>query len=176
MTGLRGSDVLRTLSALPDHQPPRWVAAQQETARRASTLTAMDLPPINAALNCLSALLLLLGYLQIKRQRITSHRRLMLSALLSSAAFLACYLVYHSAVGSVPYPHQDWTRPLYFAVLIPHILLATLNVPLIVALVWFAASGRFIWHKRLARWTWPSWMFVSVSGITVYLMLYQMGP
>jgi putative membrane protein len=139
-------------------------------------LTATDLPPLNAALNCLSALLLLLGYVQIRRQRIASHRRLMLSALLSSMAFLVCYLIYHSVVGSVPYPHQDWTRPIYFAVLIPHILLATLNVPLILAVVWFAATRRFSAHRMLARWTWPSWMFVSVSGIMVYLMLYHLGP
>ncbi len=137
-------------------------------------MSVTDLPPVNAALNALSAIFLLLGYVQIRRQRIKSHRRLMFAALVSSAAFLVCYLAYHAAVGSVAYPHQDWTRPAYFAVLIPHIILATLNVPLIVALVWFALTHRFTRHRRLARWTWPSWMFVAASGVIVYLMLYHL--
>ena len=137
-------------------------------------MTATDLPAFNAALNTLSAVLLLVGYLCVKQRRVTAHRRCMVAALVTSTAFLACYLVYHAAVGSVPYPRHDWTRPVYFAILIPHIILATVNVPLILALVWFASRGHFHQHKRLARWTWPSWMFVSASGVAVYWMLYHL--
>lgn len=137
-------------------------------------MSVTDLPAVNAALNATSTVLLLLGYIQIRRRHVSAHRSLMIAALVSSAAFLACYLVYHAAVGSVPYPHHDWTRPVYFAVLLPHIVLATVNVPLILALVWFAARGRFAAHRRIARWTWPSWMFVSVTGVAVYAMLYHL--
>lgn len=131
------------------------------------------LPAINASLNGLSACLLALGYVQIRRNRVISHRTLMVCALVSSTVFMGSYLLYHAEVGSVPYPHQDWTRPVYFAILIPHIILAALNVPLIVSVVYLAARGRFDRHRRLARWVWPSWMFVSLSGITIYLMLYH---
>ena len=131
-----------------------------------------DLPTLNAALYGLSTLFLFLGYRCIKRMDRHGHQRLMLTALASSALFLASYLVYHYTVGSVPYPHQDWTRPLYFAILIPHIGLATLMVPFIFALLWFAWSGAFYRHKRLARWVWPTWIYVSISGVAVYLMLY----
>jgi putative membrane protein len=136
-------------------------------------VSVTDLPTVNAVLNAISATFLLTGYVKIRRRHVEAHRRLMIAALASSAAFLACYLVYHYSVGSVPYPHHDWSRPVYFAILVPHILLATLNVPLILALVWFAARGRFDAHRRVARWTWPSWMFVSVSGVAVFLMLYH---
>ena len=98
----------------------------------------------------------------------------MLAALLVSALFLLSYLTYHSIVGSVPYPHRDWTRILYFGVLIPHAILAAPNAPLVLAALWYAHRGDFPRHRRLARWAWPVWMFVSVSGVAVYLMLYQL--
>ena len=98
----------------------------------------------------------------------------MLAALAVSALFLLSYLIYHGMVGSVPYPHRDWTRILYFAVLIPHAILAALNVPLVLATLWRAWRGDYSGHRRLARWAWPVWMFVSVSGVAVYLMLYQL--
>ena len=133
-----------------------------------------DLPALNAGLNTLSAILLLRGYLQIRRGEREAHRKTMLAALLSSGLFLSSYLVYHFQVGSVPYPHHDWTRPLYFAVLIPHVILAALLVPLVVVVVWRALKGEFARHRRLARWVWPVWIFVSLSGVMVYLMLYQL--
>ena len=98
----------------------------------------------------------------------------MTAALASSTLFLISYLIYHYSAGSVPYPHHDWTRPLYFAILIPHVILATFMVPFILMAVRHAWQGRFDRHKRLTRWVWPVWMFVSVSGVAIYLMLYQL--
>ena len=131
-----------------------------------------DLPTLNAALNSLCTIFLILGYRKIKAGAIEVHKKLMLVALILSALFLTSYVVYHVQVGSVPYPHHDWTRPLYFAILIPHVILAALNAPLVVALVCFAWRKRFQRHKRLARWVWPVWMFISISGVIVYVMLY----
>jgi len=134
-----------------------------------------DLPTLNAALNTLCTALLLLGYRRIRRKDRQGHRRYMLAALGCSALFLCSYLFYHYLVGSVPYPRYDWTRPLYFAVLIPHVLLAAGMVPFVVLLVWRAWREDFTRHRRLARWVWPVWIFVSVSGVVVYLMLYQLN-
>jgi uncharacterized membrane protein YozB (DUF420 family) len=136
-------------------------------------VSVSDLPTVNAALNTLSAILLLFGYINIRRRNIEQHKRLMLAALVTSAFFLTSYLIYHYQVGSVPYPYHDWTRPVYFTILIPHVILAGVMVPFIIAGVWFAFRQRFDRHRRLMRWVWPVWMFVSVSGVAVYLMLYQ---
>lgn len=127
---------------------------------------------VNAALNLTASVFLLLGFIQIKRGNQTNHKKLMLSALASSALFLISYLFYHYNVGSVPYPYHDWTRPLYFAILVPHVILAAVMVPFILVMVWRAWREQFDKHRRLARWVWPVWMFVSVSGVIVYLMLY----
>lgn len=132
-----------------------------------------DLPALNAILNSISTLLLFKGYLEIRKRRIEQHRKFMLGALASSAAFLISYLIYHAGVGSVPYPLQDWTRTLYFVILIPHVILAAVMVPFVLIMVWHALRKSFQKHRRLARWVWPVWMFVSISGVAVYLMLYQ---
>lgn len=132
------------------------------------------LPTIDACFNLLSATLLLLGRIAIKKQQPERHKRLMVSALISSALFLIGYLTYHAEVGSVTYAHYDWTRPVYFAILIPHSILAGLMVPFILAAVWFAWRGRFDRHVRIVRWLWPVWMFVSVTGVVVYVMLYHL--
>jgi putative membrane protein len=129
---------------------------------------------VNASLNFVSAVLLMLGYLAIKRGNQERHRAIMISALISSALFLVSYLVYHANVGSVPYLRHDWTRPLYFIILIPHVALAGIMVPFILAAVYYALKGRFDRHTRITRWLWPVWMFVSVSGVVVYLMLYHL--
>jgi uncharacterized membrane protein YozB (DUF420 family) len=97
----------------------------------------------------------------------------MIAALVASAVFLTTYLIYHYQVGSVPYPYYDWTRPLYFAILIPHVILAAVMVPFIITAVWFALRGQFERHRRIVRWLWPVWMFVSLSGLAVYLLLYR---
>jgi putative membrane protein len=135
-------------------------------------MAVSDLPALNAIFNSISACFLLLGYLQIRRGNIRQHRRMMLFALAFSALFLTSYLVYHMRIGSVPYPHHDWTRNVYFAILIPHVVLAALNAPFVLAVVWLALRGKFRIHRRLARWVWPVWMFVCVSGVIIYLMLY----
>ena len=133
------------------------------------------LPTSNALLNSLSAVFLTLGYLKIQAGKPEQHRNCMLAALGFSALFLACYLWYHYLVGSVPYERQDWTRTLYFAILVPHIILAALMVPFIVTTVWLALWRRNLQtHARLARWVWPVWIFVSVSGVAVYVMLYRL--
>ena len=131
-----------------------------------------NLPTLNAILNLVAAVFLLLGYIAIKKQQQPVHKRWMLLAMVSSALFLISYLFYHYNVGSVPYPHHDWTRTVYFVVLIPHIILAAVMVPFILAAVYFAFRGRFDKHRKLTVWVWPVWMFVSLSGLVVYLMLY----
>ena len=136
-------------------------------------LSTTDLPALNASLNALSAILLLKGYLHIRQGRIADHRRFMLGALASSAAFLVSYLTYHATVGSVPYPLHDWTRTLYFIILVPHIILAAIMGPFILVMVYHALRENFQKHRRLARWVWPVWMFVSATGVAVYLLLYQ---
>ncbi len=129
-------------------------------------------PTVNACLNGASALLLLCGYSQIKKGNRTNHKKFMLAAMGSSFCFLVSYLIYHSRVGSVPYPYQDWTRTLYLAILIPHSILAGLMVPFIITAVYFAFKENFSAHTRITRILWPVWMFVSLTGIIVYLMLY----
>jgi uncharacterized membrane protein YozB (DUF420 family) len=131
------------------------------------------LPTVNAILNTCAAILLLFGFINIKKKKPQVHIRFMISALAVSALFLISYVVYHYYAGSTPYPHFNWTRPLYFAILIPHIILAALQVPFILVMVWRAVQKQFDKHKKIARWVWPVWMFVSVSGILVYVMLYH---
>jgi putative membrane protein len=132
------------------------------------------LPTVDALLNLTSAVLLLFGRSEIKHLRPDHHRRIMISAMVSSLLFLTSYLIYHIQVGSVPYARYDWTRPLYFIVLIPHVILAGLMTPFILLAIIFAFRKNFANHKKVVRWVWPVWMFVSVSGIVVYLMLYHL--
>lgn len=132
------------------------------------------LPTVNAVLNTIATVLLVIGYRYIRKGRRSHHRCFMISAVIVSAAFLTSYLIYHNAVGSVPYPYHDWTRPVYFAILIPHVVLAGLNVPFILTTLILALRSRFITHRRLARFVWPVWVFVSISGVVIYLMLYRL--
>ena len=136
-------------------------------------MTLQYLPTLNAILNTISAVLLFMGYINIKRKRPLVHKRYMLAALVSSAIFLTSYLIYHAQVGTHYYPYHDWTRVLYLVILVPHIILAGVMTPFILILVYHALRGRFDRHKRLTRWVWPVWMYVSVSGVLVYLMLYR---
>ncbi len=128
-------------------------------------MSISDLPTLNACLNSACALLLLGGYISARRGNRRVHKRFMIAALATSIMFLASYVIYHANAGSVPYTKKDWTRPLYFAVLVPHVILAAVQVPFIIALVWHAWHESFDRHKRLAHWIWPVWMFVSVSGV-----------
>jgi uncharacterized membrane protein YozB (DUF420 family) len=127
---------------------------------------------LNALLNLTSAFLLLSGYIQIKKGNRERHQKFMWAALISSALFLVSYTIYHYRAGSVPYPYHDWTRTLYFVILVPHVILASVMVPFILAAVYFAIRQQFDRHTRITKWLWPVWMFVSVSGVSVYLMLY----
>jgi putative membrane protein len=132
------------------------------------------LPGVNAGLNSVSAILLLCGYLFIRRKQILAHRTCMLSACVTSALFLISYLVYHYFVGSVPFKGVGWIRPVYFSVLISHVILAAAIVPLALMTLGRALRGNFEGHKRIARWTLPIWLYVSVTGVIVYWMLYRL--
>lgn len=134
-------------------------------------------PPINAALNGLSTVFLIAGFLFIKSGRRKAHQNMMIGALVSSAVFLACYLTYHYGAGHTEFPKEyPVARRVYFAILIPHIILAVVNLPFIIMLVIAAARGNFAKHKRIARYTFPSWLFVSITGVVIYFMIYQWFP
>ena len=138
-------------------------------------MSISDLPAVNALLNTASMIFLVMGYRAIRAGNRTVHKKWMLYALASSALFLISYVVYHYHVGSVPYEYRDWTRIVYFIVLVPHIIFAGVMTPFILAAVWLALREQFSSHRRLVRWVWPVWMYVSVSGVVIYLMLYQRG-
>jgi putative membrane protein len=131
-------------------------------------------PAINATLNGMSAILLLTGHSLIKRGRMAAHRAVMLTALATSTLFLISYLYYHYHVGSVHFRGQGWSRPVYFIVLISHTTLAVVIVPLIIITLVRALRERFDRHRAIARWTYPLWMYVSVTGVIVYFMLYHL--
>ncbi len=133
-------------------------------------------PTLNAFLNASSSILLITGYLFIRRRRINAHRFTMVAALITSALFLICYLIYHYNVGSTPFQGPAWAKTIYLIILIPHIILAALMVPFIFAVVIRAFRNQFDKHRRLARWTLPVWLYVSVTGVLVYLMLYHWFP
>lgn len=140
-------------------------------------MAAADLPALNASLNALSAVLLMLGWVFIKRGRRVAHRNCMIAALASSTAFLACYVVYHATVQAVTrFQGTGWSRPVYFTILITHTVLAMGLLPLVGLTVTRAARGQFERHRAVARWAWPVWMYVSVTGVLVYLMLYKLFP
>lgn len=139
-------------------------------------LALADLPALNAVLNATSAILLSAGYRFIRRRQITAHKRCMLTACATSALFLISYLTYHYYVGSMPFRGQGWVRPLYFTILISHTALAATIVPLAIMTLFRAWKADFRKHARLARWTWPIWMYVSVTGVIIYVMLYQLFP
>jgi uncharacterized membrane protein YozB (DUF420 family) len=137
------------------------------------------LPTLNAALNATAACLLVLGYRAISRGDVRLHRRLMLSAFIVSAVFLVSYVLYHvtrqmaEGVGHTRYAGPAIIRPLYFALLISHVLLAMVNLPMIIVTLVTGLRGRYVRHRRIARWTWPIWLYVSVTGVLVYLLLYH---
>ena len=136
-------------------------------------MTVHDLPAVNATLNALSAVLLTIGYLLIRRRRITLHRRFMLAAFTTSSLFLICYVVYHAQVGSVRFTRMGFVRPLYFTILITHVSLAAAVLPLAIVTLSRALKARFDRHRAIARWTLPIWLYVSVTGVLVYVLLYQ---
>jgi len=140
----------------------------------AGGLDVSALPALNATLNATAAALLAAGFAFIRARRVAAHVACMLGALAVSTLFLASYLVYHYHAGSRPFTGQGWIRPVYFLVLVTHVVLAAGIVPLALATVWRAATGRFDRHVRLARWTLPIWLYVSVTGVLIYWMLYRL--
>jgi len=137
-------------------------------------ITLADLPAANAALNAATALLLSAGYEMIRRGRRTAHKACMLSAFAVSVLFLASYLWYHAHAGVRHFEGAGWIRPVYFAILISHTILAAAIVPLAVTTVGFGLTSRFPRHQRVARWTLPLWLYVSLTGVVVYVLLYRM--
>ncbi len=136
-------------------------------------ITVRDLPLVNATLNALCTVLLLTGFALIRRKRVEAHKRVMISAFLVSIAFLTCYLIYHAQVGSVRYPNTGFIRYVYYSILLTHVLLAFTVPVLAIITLSRALSGKFDKHRKIARWTFPIWLYVSVTGVIVYLMLYQ---
>ena len=136
-------------------------------------MTIHDLPAVNATLNAISGVLLFAGYLLIRARRIEQHRRCMIAAFLSSSLFLICYVVYHAQVGSVPFTRQGFVRPLYFSILMTHVTMAAAVVPLAIMTLSRGLQARYPKHRAIARWTLPIWLYVSVTGVLVYVLLYQ---
>lgn len=132
------------------------------------------LPTVNATLNGVSGIFLLIGYVLIRRRQINAHRNAMLGAFGSSTLFLVSYLIYHANVGSIPFTGQGPIRIVYFAILISHVILAAAILPLAISTLSRGLRGKYPEHKRIAKWTFPTWMYVSVTGVIVYVMLYQM--
>ena len=131
-------------------------------------------PVINASLNGTSAVLLVTAHSMIKRGRVATHRGLMLAAVITSSLFLVSYLYYHAHVGSVYFQGQGWSRPVYFSILISHTTLAAAIVPLVIITLSRALRQRFDRHRAIARWTYPIWLYVSVTGVIIYFMLYHL--
>lgn len=136
-------------------------------------MTIADLPAVNASLNATSAILLTTGYILIRRGDVTRHKAVMISACVVSTLFLASYVTYHAHVGSKPFPGHGPMRVVYFAILLTHVVLAAAIVPLVLVTLGRGLRARFDAHVRIARWTFPIWLYVSVTGVLVYLMLYQ---
>jgi uncharacterized membrane protein YozB (DUF420 family) len=140
-------------------------------------MTVHDLPAVNASLNALSAVWLSAGYLFIRAGNKAAHRNCMVAAFFTSVLFLACYLTYHATVKTLTHFVQPaWFRPIYLVILLTHTVLAVVIVPLILVTLHRAWKQRFEAHRRIARWTLPLWLYVSVTGVVVYLLLYQIFP
>jgi uncharacterized membrane protein YozB (DUF420 family) len=134
-------------------------------------------PALNASLNAASTVFLVLGYIMIRSRRIQAHRVCMAAAFLLSTAFLVSYVIYHLNVGSVRFTGQGWIRPVYFTLLLSHIVLAAAILPLALITLARALRERFDAHRRIARWTLPIWLYVSVTGVIIYWLLYHAyGP
>ena len=133
----------------------------------------LSLPAVNASFNATSTVFLLTGYFLIRRKKVFLHRVSMSLAFLSSTAFLACYVYYHLQVGSVRFQGTGWIRPVYFGMLISHVLLAAAILPMAMITLTRALRGQFERHRAIARWTLPIWLYVSVTGVLIYFMLYH---
>ncbi len=131
-------------------------------------------PILNASLNASSAVLVAGGHALIRRGRVLAHRCMMISAVVTSSVFLISYVYYHAHVGSVRFQGQGWSRPIYFFILITHTVLAAATVPLVLVTLRRALRGDFERHRAIARWTYPIWLYVSITGVIIYFMLYHL--
>jgi putative membrane protein len=136
-------------------------------------MQVQDLPTLNASLNAVAATLLLSGYIAIKNKKTELHKKLMVATFIVSSLFLTSYLIYHYYVGSVKFPDLGWIKTVYLLILIPHIILSAVMVPMILKTFWHAYRQEWEKHKKIARLTFPIWMYVSITGVIIYLMLYH---
>jgi putative membrane protein len=136
-------------------------------------MSVHDLPAVNASLNALAGILLLIGFNRIRSGKRDQHRKWMLAAFAASSLFLVFYVIYHAQVGSVRFTRVGFVRPLYYTILLTHVLLAAAVLPLAIVTLTRGLNGRFVQHRRIARWTFPIWLYVSVTGVLVYVLLYQ---
>jgi len=139
-------------------------------------MSVHDLPTVNAILNSLCTVLLLTGFGFIRARRIVAHRRCMWAALTTSVLFLVSYLTYHAQVGSIRFTAPGWIRPVYFTILLSHTILAVAIVPMVLLTLRRALREQFDRHRKLARWTLPVWLYVSVTGVVIYVLLYHAFP
>ena len=139
-------------------------------------MTLADLPLLKACLNGTSAILLTIGYIQVRKQRQIAHRNCMIGAFSASTLFLISYLYYHAHAKTTHFVDPAWFRPIYLTILLTHTLLAAVIVPMVLITLCRALKQRFDRHKAIARWTWPIWMYVSVTGVVIYVILYQIFP
>lgn len=134
------------------------------------------LPHLNASLNASAATMLASGYYFIRNKNVRAHKLCMLSALLLSTFFLISYIIYHLEIGRTPFAGTGITRPIYFSILASHVILVLLNIPLVAAVVTYALKGNFARHRRIARWALPIWLYVSISGLVIYFMVFHLYP
>ncbi len=147
-----------------------WLIYYKETA--ATTAAWVNqLPALNALLNSASTVLIVSGFIAIKKKKYVTHMKLMLTAFITSSLFLISYLIYHNFVGHTPFPGEGWIRPVYFTILISHIILSAFVVPLVLTSYYFAFSGKFKTHRKVSMWTFPIWLYVSVTGVAIFFIL-----
>lgn len=139
-------------------------------------MSLSDLPLVNACLNSLSTIFLISGFVMIRRGKQNAHRNCMLAAFGTSTLFLISYLTYHLNAGRITFRDPEWFRPIYLGILLTHTVLAIVILPMVVVTLFHALKGRFEKHRRLARWTWRLWLYVSVTGVLIYFLLYQIFP
>lgn len=142
----------------------------QETAGSTASWVE-NLPALNALLNSVSTVLIVAGYVAIRQKKYIRHMQLMLTAFVTSSLFLISYLLYHHYVGHTPFPGEGFIRPVYFTILISHIILSAFVVPLVLTSYYFAFSGKFKTHRKVSRWTFPVWLYVSVTGVMIFFIL-----
>ncbi|MFO7847955.1 MAG: DUF420 domain-containing protein [Balneolaceae bacterium] len=147
-----------------------WLIYFRETSETTAPWVA-QLPALNALLNSASTILIISGFVAIKKKKYLAHMKLMLTAFITSSLFLVSYLLYHNFVGHTPFPGEGWIRPVYFFILISHIILSAFVVPLVLTSYYFAFSGKFKTHRKVSMWTLPIWLYVSVTGVVIFFIL-----